>query len=79
MQANAPGRSNKLTQTTGRTTGLPRLLSLNDAADVTGLSVATLRRRISDGSLRAHRVGPKLLKVDRNSLLELIGSPVGAA
>lgn len=79
MKEKAPGRSNKLAQTTARTTGLPRLLSLNDAADVTGLSIATLRRRVSDGSLRAHRVGPKLLKVDRDSLLELIGAPIGAA
>lgn len=73
MSTSAPGRSNKL----AHTAGLPRLLTLAEAADTSRLSMATLRRRISDGTLTAHRVGPKLLRVDRDSLLELIGAPIG--
>lgn len=64
--------SNKLAPTAG----LPRLLTMGEAADVSRLSVATLRRRISEGALTAHRVGPKVIRVDRDSLLALIGSPI---
>ncbi|MGV0041306.1 helix-turn-helix domain-containing protein [Mycobacterium colombiense] len=70
-----PGRSNKRTHIAG----LPRLLTLAEAADVSRLSQATLRRRISEGALAAHRVGPRLLRVELDSLLELIGSPIGVA
>ncbi|MDO2354675.1 helix-turn-helix domain-containing protein [Mycobacterium avium subsp. hominissuis] len=49
---------------------------MGEAADISRLSVATLRRRISEGALAAHRVGPRVLRVDRDSLLALIGSPI---
>ncbi len=42
---------------------LPTYLSLEAAADVTGLSVRTVRRRISDGSLPAYRFGPRKIRV----------------
>ncbi len=58
------------------TAGMPQLLTMGEAADISRLSVATLRRRISEGSLAAHRVGPRVLRVDRDSLLALIGSPI---
>lgn len=38
--------------------------SLADAAARTGVSVRTLRRRISEGRLAAYRCGPRLLRVD---------------
>lgn len=38
--------------------------SLADAAERTGLSIRTLRRRISAGQLPAYRSGPRVLRVD---------------
>lgn len=38
--------------------------SLADAADRTGLSIRTLRRRIAAGQLPAYRSGPRVLRVD---------------
>lgn len=39
-------------------------LSLAEAAEYTGVSTRTLRRRIADGTLIGYRVGPRLIKVD---------------
>ena len=39
-----------------------------DAAAYAGVSVKTIRRRILDGSLPAHRFGPQLLRIDRADL-----------
>lgn len=82
MTTYAPGRSNKAPHITGLpsrappTAGMPQLLTMSEAAAISRLSVATLRRRISEGALAAHRVGPRVLRVDRDSLLALIGSPI---
>jgi len=38
--------------------------SLADAAERTGLSIRTLRRRIAAGALPAYRSGPRVLRVD---------------
>lgn len=38
--------------------------SLTDAAECTGLSIRTIRRRIAAGQLRAYRSGPRVLRVD---------------
>lgn len=38
--------------------------SLADAAERTGLSIRTLRRRIAAGQLPAYRTGPRVLRVD---------------
>jgi excisionase family DNA binding protein len=62
-----------------RPTGLPALLSLQEVADATGLSERTIRRRISDGTFRAHRIGPRTIRIDRESVLKLLGTPLGAA
>lgn len=40
------------------------LLTLDAAARHLGVSTRTVRRRVADGSLRAFRVGPTLLRVD---------------
>ena len=36
-----------------------------------GVSVKTVRRRIADGSIRAYRIGPRLIRVERDSLAGL--------
>lgn len=45
-----------------------RLESIQNAAAYAGVSSKTIRRRISDGSLRGYRMGPRLLRVDLNEL-----------
>ena len=44
-----------------------RLTSLADAAEQLGISVKTLRRRISDGTVHGYRVG-RLIRVDPDEL-----------
>lgn len=39
--------------------------SLSEAAERTGLSVQTLRRRIASGQLTAYRSGPRVLRLDQ--------------
>jgi excisionase family DNA binding protein len=38
--------------------------SIAAAADRMGVSTRTLRRRIADGSLRAYRLGPRIIRLD---------------
>ncbi len=49
--------------------------TLDDAAEVLGVSTQTIRRRVADGSIRALRFGPRLLRVDMQSL-EQSGTPI---
>lgn len=51
------------------------LLSLQAAAEELGVCVRTVRRHISRGELPAYRVGPRLLRVNREDL-EAVMSPV---
>ncbi len=41
-----------------------RLASINKVAEILDVNPRTVRRRIADGTLRAYRVGPTLVKVD---------------
>jgi excisionase family DNA binding protein len=48
-------------------------ISVSRAAELLGVSPATIRNRIADGTIDAERVGPRLLRVDPASLpIELI-------
>jgi excisionase family DNA binding protein len=76
MPTTTPSRSNKLHPTP---TGLPALLSITQVADATGLSTKTIRRRIADDTLRAHRIGPRAIRIERDSVLALLTQPMGAA
>ena len=65
-----------------RSTALPtrHFVSIEQAAEYTGLSTKTIRRRISDGTLTGYRAGPKLMRVDLNEVdAMLVPIPVGAA
>ena len=45
-----------------------------------GMSYQTVRRRIDDGSLEAYRIGPREIRVSRDSLIKMVCSQVvGAA
>ena len=52
-------------------------LTIAQAADELGVSVKTIRRRIADGSLPAHRLGPRLIRIRRIDL-DRFAMPVGA-
>jgi len=45
-----------------------RLATLAQAAEYAATSQKTLRRRISDGTIAAYRLGPRQLRVDLNEL-----------
>jgi excisionase family DNA binding protein len=55
-----------------------QLVSLDEAAESLGLSRRTLRRRISDGTLPAFRVGPRAVRVDVADL-ERLARPIPTA
>ena len=50
---------------------LPTYLSLEQAAEITDQSIRTLRRRISDGSLPAYRLGPRIIRIKLDDLQAL--------
>jgi excisionase family DNA binding protein len=58
---------------------LPAMLTIQQAAEAYGTCDKTIRRRIADGSLLSYRVGPRLIRVDRDSLLALARPMAGAA
>jgi excisionase family DNA binding protein len=57
---------------------MPRLVSIRHAADELGCDPRTIRRYIAAGLLTASRVGPRMIRVERDSLLALL-RPVGGA
>lgn len=60
-----------MTHTTSR-----RFESIAQAADRTGISTRTLRRRIVDGTLPAYRGGPRIIRLDAQEVDRLM-VPVG--
>lgn len=48
------------------TTPAPRWVSVAELAEHFGTSTKTIRRRISDGSILAHRLGSRAIRVDLN-------------
>lgn len=46
--------------------------SLSSAAQRTGLSIRTLRRRIANGDLPAYRSGPRVIRVDPDDVDHLM-------
>lgn len=50
----------------------PRYTSIQVAADYADVSVKTIRRWISRGTLTGYRIGPKLIRVDLNELDALL-------
>lgn len=45
-----------------------KLASINAAAEYAGVSTKTIRRRISDGTIRGYRLGPRAIRVDLREL-----------
>jgi excisionase family DNA binding protein len=53
----------------------PRL-SIQETADYLGICSKTVRRYIAEGRLKAVRIGPRLIRVERDSL-EALMRPIG--
>lgn len=49
---------------------LPSLLTIDEAAAILRISVATARRMAREGTIKAGKIGPKIWRVDRDSLRE---------
>lgn len=57
-------------------TNIPTRPTIKQAAEYLAVDPKTIRRYIAAGRLRAYRVGPRLIRVDRDSLIAL-AQPVG--
>lgn len=55
---------------------LPPRPSIQQAADWIGVDPKTIRRWIAQGRIKAVRVGPRLIRIERESLIAL-ATPVG--
>jgi excisionase family DNA binding protein len=47
---------------------LPIYISLHEAAEITGLSTRTIRRRISDGTIPAYQLGRRPIRIRLDDL-----------
>lgn len=52
-------------------TSLPEKGTIQETAEYLGVSPQTVRRYITQGLIRAERVGPRLIRVDLSSLQNL--------
>lgn len=76
MSGPTTGRSAATTNTVPRPTA--RLVSLATAAETIGVSTKTLRRRISDGTVRGYRI-VRLVRVDLDELRDALVVPIPSA
>ncbi|MEV8221571.1 helix-turn-helix domain-containing protein [Dietzia maris] len=60
----------------GRPLLADRTLALDDAADLYGISVDTLRRWISSGKVTGYRFGPRRIRIQTDDL-EAMFIPIG--
>lgn len=59
-------------------TGLPPNPTITQTAEFFGVDDKTIRRWIAQGRLKAYRVGPRLIRIDRESITALC-KPIGCA
>jgi excisionase family DNA binding protein len=55
---------------------LPARPTIKQSAHAFQVSDKTMRRWIRDGRVKAYRLGPRLVRVDRESLLKLARKPL---
>lgn len=55
---------------------MARKISMQEAAELYGVSLVTIRRRIYDGTLPASRIGDRLIRIDVDDLERAFSSPV---
>ncbi|BBX87846.1 helix-turn-helix transcriptional regulator [Mycolicibacterium aubagnense] len=51
-----------------------RLISIEQAAEELQVSTRTVRRYVANGTVQGVRIGPRLIRVDLDSLDRLIGA-----
>jgi excisionase family DNA binding protein len=56
--------------------GLPPRPTIKQAADYQQVDIRTIRRWVQEGRITAHRVGPRLLRLDRDSVIN-VGRRIG--
>jgi excisionase family DNA binding protein len=57
---------------------MSKKISMQEAADIYGVSRATIRRWVEAGLITGYRVGPRVIRLDADELDEqLRGAPVG--
>lgn len=55
-----------------------QFLDVNEASELTGLTVPTIYRKVSQKTMPAYKVGGKSLRFDRQELIEWVKSkPIG--
>jgi len=52
------------------------MMSISETAEHLGVCPKTVRRWIAEGRLKAVRLGPRLIRVDRDSIMALM-KPIG--
>ncbi|GAB3242769.1 excisionase family DNA-binding protein [Mycolicibacterium hippocampi] len=57
---------------------IPARLGVVDAAKYANVAECTIRRWIREGRLKANRIGPKLIQIDKAELDKII-EPIGGA
>lgn len=55
---------------------LPPRATISQAAKYLGVDETTVRRWIAQGRLKGYRVGPRLIRIDRDSITKLC-KPIG--
>ena len=58
---------------------LPSLPTVHQVAVALGVSDPTVRRRVNDKTLRAYRVGPRAIRIDKASVIKMASQPVVGA
>ncbi|MGC5245394.1 excisionase family DNA-binding protein [Gordonia sp. DT219] len=52
--------------------------SITEIADLYGVHPKTIRRWIAEGRISAHRIGPRLIRLDPDEVArQLLGAPLG--
>jgi excisionase family DNA binding protein len=59
--------------------GLGPYLSMTETAELLGCTTRTIRQMVADGRLRAHRLGPKFVRLRSDEVLAALQPYGGAA
>lgn len=52
-----------------------RFLTKAEVAEIYGIHPATVHTWITQGRLRVHRVGPRMIRLDRQHVYDVLGRP----
>lgn len=52
-----------------------RFLTKAEVGEIYGVHPATVHKWITEGRLRVHRVGPRMVRLDRQHVFDVLGRP----